>query len=1199
MLRLFIAIWAMCIFTTPHEGIAQSKPTSSVQQLNVQSGGKAATGSSGTWQGSGWDNDAPTETQDTATTTTTSPSKKQPSDISTSTAKSSSSAGPEDTSIHNPEVFGGFGSDIEVGRQGNLNFQIPFEIPKFRGIEPAIGLRFVGAPRKRGPKFISGEAWELFGFPVIERVAFGGGQPRFNQADVYLLDGEQLLGCSGNGATNPATGYANHMLTTNASVSCTTGGNHAQRRNEARRIERVILSGNAEHFLVTEKDGTVLRFDNVGLVGGQNYSTSNIWNYFAVHKKRFLLTSISAPKSADSVTFNYDFVTGSSFHQFGMPERPSSITYGPYTIEFGYLSKPKAAIFGFGIPGIGQQNHLLQGVAVRMNGQLIRGYKIDYDFSTIGNTPRISDVQTYGSDAAFTNGSFVSGSPRDTGHQFTYSDDVPHFVQKDLTGFPVHKVAFSGDIEPDGREELIIPKVTAPFTSTNTAGSVTLKFDWQQNVSSYPTFKVADHTYNPETGVGFQTVGTYSSQMVANGVPGSLRAEFEQGGKIERLWMLHQTLATKANKLINKWGTFAQIDGDSWTELATQRHVYHPSDSGISVNSWYFPSNSKYRQPLYVGDFDGNGITDANDWDGTSYSYHDPSGYRYMYDGTNYDSPIGRKAYTTGDINGDGLDDLVQVDFGASTISRYIHARFSYGRDFSGTYFQGYFAGIPKGKRYFPKTQLVDLNRDGMADLIVNRGSELNTSDGSDGILRFSRGELVFAAMVSHTVPGQLEESYPKFVGTGDFDGNGMPDLISSGGTGKIFFNVAEPAHTLKTIATPIGKSVSIAYAPTSLGYGNAPVVTDAGTTAVPGLRPASVRYVVASIDEDGGNGQTRTVSFKYDAERFDENKRANLGFRTVTKILPAIGSETSGPEIITTYDNSSYETAGNVLSVERKQAGSLQYSVENSWGLTGTGAGPFRNTLDQTENTKWFGTTGIETTNTKTFDFYGNLLSETNLGFTTNGQDNNAADNRTVNFEYAANTTDFIVGLPYSKTVQAGAAPTTNKNLWLSHELFSYDGASIGTAPTVGNLTRTEEWLGNPANLNMRMSSEATYDADGNVLTAKNARGFTTGYTYDTSNNLFVVSETNPLAHVTTTVWDEGCQKPTSSTDANGHITAMAYDAHCREVSTTLPNGFVKNTAYLNFGSPTTQYVRKWEASAASAQNPSGFSTLFPKTSS
>ncbi len=90
---------------------------------------------------------------------------------------------------------------------GSFSYDVPIEVPTFRGLEPKISLSY---DSNRGLQVNSrdqgwlGLGWRLGGVSIIERSVAGRGAPdrgapsfAAGSDDVYVLDGEELYPCGG------------------------------------------------------------------------------------------------------------------------------------------------------------------------------------------------------------------------------------------------------------------------------------------------------------------------------------------------------------------------------------------------------------------------------------------------------------------------------------------------------------------------------------------------------------------------------------------------------------------------------------------------------------------------------------------------------------------------------------------------------------------------------------------------------------------------------------------------------------------------------------------------------------------------------------------------------------------------------------------------------------------------------------------
>ncbi|MCU0829593.1 MAG: hypothetical protein MUE52_19975, partial [Tabrizicola sp.] len=404
-----------------------------------------------------------------------------------------------------------------------------------------------------------------------------------------------------------------------------------------------------------------------------------------------------------------------------------------------------------------------------------------------------------------------------------------------------------------------------------------------------------------------------------------------------------------------------------------------------------------------------------------------------------------------------------------------------------------------------------------------------------------------------------------------DFVLEGVPSgtfLQTTISPGRILFGNGGIPNRLTSIKSTTGAVTTVAYAPSS----------DFGTNQMPGIQ-----QVVKTITTNDGRGNNSTVEYRYVGGRYDFIARATLGYKTVTAILPPVAGETEGPQVVTTYLNDHLAEYGLVKSRVVIQGGVTLSREIFDYAIQKTGNGPWRADRTTERSATLFGAVLVETAVTRAFDAFGQIVRETSLGFTTDGANLDPSDDVTMTMGYSPNLAAYIVDRPTFRRLEAGVTPTATLNDDLSYAAMSYDGAASNTtAPTIGNLTKVEEWIGTTASLTLRTASLLTYDAWGNVLTETDARAAAAGsgptmtYTYDTAKRLFRLTTTNALGHVETVAWNTLCQAPATVTDPNLRVTTKTYDAFCRETRTDLPGGQYMVTRYVSFGTPTLQHVER-----------------------
>ncbi|MVO18483.1 FG-GAP-like repeat-containing protein [Parasedimentitalea huanghaiensis] len=529
--------------------------------------------------------------------------------------------------------------------------------------------------------------------------------------------------------------------------------------------------------------------------------------------------------------------------------------------------------------------------------------------------------------------------------------------------------------------------------------------------------------------------------------------------------------------------------------------------------------------------------------------------------------------FVPADVNGDGQQDLVYV--APKTGGTAIYVALSTGNDFlpPQIWADSPLTGLAAGSKV---ATAGDVNGDGLTDIVVNTPSNFHgqqncgEGDVQDYTLAFGSSTAhIFLSNGSSFIPPETSglPSIPGFIGAGDVDGNGLIDFVQESATsGTVWFGDGQVANLLTQFTNDAGGATEVAYAP-STKYTN--------DNRVPG-----VSQLVDTLTVNDGRGSSRQTQFSYVGSKYDYENRRSLGYRTVTAYLPKLSNETEGPVVVTTYLNDHFSQRGKIKSQIRTTDGTTTYSkVINDWSGVQSGNGPYRVTKTASRTSALSGDQLIETKKEFAWTDYGPLSWVRHFGFTNAGADLDAGDNTITVFSYRPHLANYIVSLPRWKTEMEGHSNTAGRSDWLSRELYYYDGSNTNNdTPVKGQLTRVRLWDGDrviPTTVYLEMDRYA-YDSHGNLTQHTNPRGNVATYSYDTTRHLFRLTETNAKGHLVTTAWDEACQAPDLVTDINGLVTDYTYDAHCREDYVTVPGGNYVDTQYNSFGSATAQYIRK-----------------------
>lgn len=144
------------------------------------------------------------------------------------------------------------------------------------------------------------------------------------------------------------------------------------------------------------------------------------------------------------------------------------------------------------------------------------------------------------------------------------------------------------------------------------------------------------------------------------------------------------------------------------------------------------------------------------------------------------------------------------------------------------------------------------------------------------------------------------------------------------------------------------------------------------------------------------------------------------------------------------------------------------------------------------------------------------------------------------------------------NSNLKTSTLPTGAKtSLEYTNTAFKYFPTKV-TNPQGGSLSYGYDTKGNVSSVTDSMPtpgvSRFTYNANGTVATATDARGKVTTYGYDAKGNLTKVTPPAPLG--ATTIAYDGLSRPTTVTDGKGQVTTTTYDVMDRVTQTSVSGG-------------------------------------------
>lgn len=559
------------------------------------------------------------------------------------------------------------------------------------------------------------------------------------------------------------------------------------------------------------------------------------------------------------------------------------------------------------------------------------------------------------------------------------------------------------------------------------------------------------------------------------------------------------------------------------------------------------------------------------------------------------------------DVNGDGkADACMRQDFGiqcALSTGQGWAWKSSYDSYYSGQYIfsNGY---DQRGWGTFDADNLwtiqyPDVNGDGKADACIRNdyGLQCWLSTGSGWVHSVNdnialewdtgfTGQNIFANNSYQYGYGSFDTDNWKSIQYPDVNGDGRADPCIRMDYGLVCWPSQVSRDLVQSISNGIGGMVWASYAPSSL-YSNTQL-------------PIIFQVLSTLWTYDGVSWAATSFSYANGYFHFGEAEFRGFGYAKV--INPA------GPSGERLYNETWYHQ-GNDVSVDiddpsapigytkgkpyrariSDQSGRTLSMVTTIYEQDSDGAAPWFTPPDQTDTAEYDGdTVALRKLGAYDYDAYGNVAREYQYGDTAT-----AADDRTIETAYMANTSAWILDRPSSRAVHKGigAANPVSMQWFYYDDLPVYDPASGGDRAALcdavpaaqprarGNLTRVSTWLAGGSAPEQRTG----YDKFGNEICARDPRNFVATASHD-STFTYVTARTNALGHTTRFLYHgvDGVSDatgvyglPWKSTDPNLAETTTEYDVFGRRVRHVQPDGFQTTWKYLNVGTVGAQHVR------------------------
>jgi len=1004
---------------------------------------------------------------------------------------------------------------------GAFTRSLPVEVPPFFEITPKIKLNYNSGDNRQHARdgfSILGVGWTMSGGGLIERKSKRGGLPRYDATDVFELDGNTLMDCVVEGATRQTP-------------SCSADGTHSGRYETYERIKRNTSLNSWE---ITARDGTVSTYKALASFAPAGTEDARLRNDY-----RWLLQSVT-DTDGNSVSYSYDCAALPTCYV-------STISYGTSNIQFYWETRTDTFTYATGIT-LANATKRLKTIAVRTGTSLIRAYAVGYTYSPDTKRSLLSSLKQHGSDATInaTTGA-ISGGTSLPANTFTYWDMTSRRMGTMISDVVTANTAPEGTPDAGATEVLTYPLTNGDFNGDGLLdyvmgdniygdGRCDMKVTFGVRAAALPFIPVADP-------------GNLMPLTNCNGITGLFFGDFNGDGKTDR--SVIGRLDTPSGPVL-KASYRAQLSAAGYGYGASFIATVFLGGativgSGVSGTGIVFGADPYLY--LIVADFTGDGRDDFTYGgrmfisDGVAFSEQD---WGNIGNGYVYNTRVG-------DFNGDGLADLLVVNSNGSaprmmlstgsgfeTISVPLHsAAFDANGDGytdamgysgnSGRYLESTGRNLVQSITTLPFSGAFDFNGDGRADPYHHTGG---SSDPRTDVYVRSGSSLVRACgFMGHYSPSRDTNGDGKGDATDCFRDAVLPDLLKR--------------HKLAS-----GGTVDTEFLPS--------------TYWTNGYLPM-VMHAVSKVTTSDGRGNSSKIKYAYEGGAYDPFERKFLGFAKVTAELACETGEPTCPWVHAWYRQEAV-AAGSLSKLEvYAPNGQIQKKLENGYVVNQASA-PFTAFKTSEQVTDYLVGGNAVTRKEWTYDGYANLLEEKDLGVV-----GSTIDDLITATSYELNLSNYIVDKPGRVTATAAGGA-----LLRDTQIF-YDGAAAaGAEPSRGHATTTRRWL---ASESRWVATTAEFDGFGNQTAEIDPLGNRTGRIYDATQQ-YVVEERNPLwfdgdtRHKTLTSWHALCGAPSSTTDRNGLVTSYQYDALCRETRIDYPSADYLSTAYLNIGTPTTQYV-------------------------
>ncbi len=1017
--------------------------------------------------------------------------------------------------------------EFSVSSTGAATYSVPIVVPPgTAGVEPKLSLNY----SSQGRNGLLGVGWSIGGLSVIHRCpanlvkdGFIDGID-FDDNDRFCLDGQPLIAING-----------------------TYGANNTEYRTEINNFSKIISYGSTgngpEMFKVWTKSGEIMEYGyttdsriNPPLADGTTQSDALCW----------LLNKVTdTVGNFMTVTYFEDTSTGENYPQ--QIDYTGNTGLTPYnSVEFTYEARTDSGTRY--LAGLKMEStKRLKTITSKEGANKVREYKLTYIETTETNQSQISSFQECDGSAnciAATNLTTPHEADGTTTQAFLQQGSSQGPVWRDGNGHD----SFLGEFNGDGRTDVVQiarDNYNAQTLFTNTNGSFTQAFHdttsliWRTGDTGYGTFPGDFNGDGLTDLLQLQRSNYYGQTLLADGNGSFTQAHLQNNYPNDGYFW--------DGGPVNNTGTdtyMGDFNGDGLTDAVQIQRDYYQSQTLLSNGDGTFsrahlqdnyPTNGTIWRTgtatdAYTGDFNGDGLTDIlqvmegyyqaqtllSNGDGTFTQAHLQD--NYPNDGVIWRVGSASEIFTA-DFNGDGLTDILQI------MKDYYLAQTLLSNG-DGTFTRAHYQdNYPNdgvvyrvGSGY--TTHLGDFNGDGMSDILQLHRTLY------EGQTLFSNGDGTFTrAHLQSNYPndgnywdGGPENNTGTDTFVGEFSGDGLSDVLQIQREyyyAQTLFSNGNQFELASAIINGLGVDIEIDYTPIT----NNTIYTKGSGASFPEIDLQAPMYVVSESRTNNGLGSNEfnTLTYEYEGAKVHVQGRGLLGFskRTVTDVDTNI--------VIETNYKQAFPYIGQVESTKTTVDGTLVSEESNTFAALGnTTTGPAFPYVDPAVS-KTYDVNGgallTTVTTDSTYDSYGN---PTNITVTTADVGIDTYTTTTLN-TYTNDTTKWHLGrLTQAVVSKTGGAQTSPSRT----STFEYDS-------TNGLLTKE------------------TIEPGGSFELVKT-------YTHDGFGNRISVTESGSgiTSRTTTTSYDSKGQFPTTVTNALGHSESREYnDPYGNVTKLTGPN--------------------------------------------